>query len=108
MQFCHFLTHFWCFSTLDILEKSPGPLRDLTESSMQNNLRFNKNLLEIISEEIKPNCETSENLTSVYHFGRFWSNSTCFGVLTFHVLENISWCSAGSHRGSAGKKSESY
>lgn len=32
-----------CFSTFDILEKSLGPLRDLTESSMQNNLRFNKN-----------------------------------------------------------------
>ena len=83
MQFYHFLTHFWCFSTLDILEKSLGPLRVLTQSSMQNNLRFNKNLLEIISEEIKPNCEISENLTSVYHFGRFLVEFDMFWCFDF-------------------------
>ena len=168
---------FLVFLTFYILGKSLGPLRDLTQSSMQNNLRFNKNLLEIISEEIKPNCEISENLTSVYHFGRFlvefdmfWCfDFSCFGkyIMVFcgisqrfrrkkiwellnysirsqmnnplpksrklenrhfsHIMTYLSpfrvynWqfldfrclckstrCSAGSHRGSAGKKSEIY
>ena len=76
------------FSTFYTLGKSLGPLRDLTESSMQNNLRFNKNLLEIISEEIKAKLR---NTRKSYIYVSFWTilvkNPTYFCVLTFDVLE---------------------
>jgi len=93
--------------TLYVFVKPRGPLRDITEVPQGKFLRFIKNILKITSEEIiaviaKPlKSEFSIRFLQICRYsGRIIHD------LVFLCFCKTTRCSAGYHRGSAGKESE--